>query len=108
MNVCSFLLEPVFPLVRTSTRRASSRRWVALWGPLAHRGESHPFLVRPLAFLCRRAGLEEPEVPRPPVLSSPPPPLLSPFVRCLGAAGAAAEEAAVAPTGAEAARHEAA
>lgn len=103
----SLLTLYVFPPVRQSTCGTSSRRSVALWGPLAHRSESHPFLVRPLAFLGRRAGLGEPEVPRPPVLSSPPP-LLSPFVRCLGAAGAAAEEAAVAPTGAEAARHEAA
>lgn len=65
------------------------------------------FLVRPLAFPRRRAGLQEPEVPRPlPPSRSPLP--LSPFVRRLGAAGAAAREAAVARTGAEAARHEAA
>lgn len=90
-----------------SVWRASSGRLAALWGPGRAQWRQSSFLVRPLAFPCRRAGFQEPEVPRPlPPSWSPPP--LSLFVRCLGAAGAAAEEAAVARTGAEAARHEAA
>lgn len=59
------------------------------------------------SFPSRRAGLQEPEVPRPP-LPLPPPPPLSTTSAVLVATGAAAEEAAVARTVVEAARHEAA